>query len=278
MLSEVKHPSIREIKQIPRSFVVCPLTDSSGGDGMNVRKPLLWAVLAVAVVAASCDYDGDFAGGPLQTESRTVQVGDAKSVRVEVKMGAGDLKLAGGAKELLDADFSFQNPRLRPEVHYDVGGGRGTLVIRQPEGTSGPRKGGQYTWELRLNDKVPMEMRVELGAGKSEMHLGTLSLSDLELNMGVGETIVDLRGEWKKDFRARIHGGIGEATVRFPRDVGVRVQARGGIGEIRAHEFTKDGDTYTNDAYGKSPVTLSVEVEGGIGQINLEFGDTPKVM
>ena len=96
--------------------------------------------------------------------------------------------------------------------------------------------------------------------------------------MGVGETVVDLTGEWKKDFRARIHGGIGQATVRFPRDVGVRVQARGGIGEIRAHDFAKDGDTYTNEAYGKSPVTLAVEVEGGIGQINLEFGDTPNAI
>jgi hypothetical protein len=247
---------------------------------MNVtpRKHLLWAVLAVVAVAASCDYNDDFVSGPVQTESQTVQVGEAKSVRVEVKMGAGDLKLAGGAKELLDADFSFRNPRLRPEVSYDVGGGRGTLIIRQPEGTSGSHRGGHYTWDLRLNDKIPMEMRVELGAGKSEVNLGTLSLSDLELDMGVGETVVNLTGEWKKDFRARIHGGIGQATVRFPRDVGVRVQARGGIGEIRAHEFTKEGDTYTNDAYGKSPVTLSVEVEGGIGQINLEFGDTPNVI
>jgi hypothetical protein len=56
------------------------------------------------------------------------------------------------------------------------------------------------------------------------------------------------------------------------------VRARGGIGEIRAGELKKDGDIYTNDAYGKSPVTLQVEVEGGIGQINLEFGGPPPVV
>ena len=239
---------------------------------------LLCAVLAGSLAAGGCHYDGEFAGGPTQTESRTVKLGDAKSVQVEVKMGAGDLKLGGGATELLDADFTYSVPRWKPEVDYTVRGASGTLEIRQPEGSGGPHRGGQYMWDLRLNNKVPLEMRVELGAGKAELLLGTLVLSKLELNMGVGETIVDLTGDWKNDFQGKIHGGVGQATVKLPRDVGVRVQARGGIGEIRAGELKKDGDTYTNDAYGKSAVTLEVEVEGGIGQINLEFGGPPPVV
>lgn len=234
--------------------------------------------LLISFVAAGCHYDGDFAGGPAQTESRSVKLGDAKSVQVEVKMGAGELKLGGGATDLLDADFTYPASRWKPEIDYTVRGSRGSLEIRQPGGTGGPHRGGQYSWELRLNDKVPMELRVELGAGKAELTLGTLALSKLELNMGVGETVVDLTGDWKNDFEAKIHGGVGQATVKLPRDVGVRVRARGGIGEIRAGELKKDGDTYTNDAYGKSSVTLQVEVEGGIGQINLEFGGPPPVV
>ena len=234
--------------------------------------------LLISFVAAGCNHDGEFMTGPMQTESRSVKLGDAKSVQVEVKMGAGDLKLGGGAKELLDADFTYPAPRWKPEVDYSVRGARGSLEIRQPEGSGGPHRGGQYSWDLRLNNKIPLEMRVELGAGKADLSLGTLSLSKLEVNMGVGETVVDLTGDWKNDFQGKIHGGVGQATVKLPRDVGVRVRARGGIGEIRAGELQKDGDIYTNDAYGKSPVTLQVEVEGGIGQINLEFGGPPPVV
>ena len=236
------------------------------------RTFLWWVTLGIMLVAAGCHYDGESLSGPAQTESRTVKLGNAKSVQVEVKMGAGDLKMAGGAKELLDADFTYPGSRWKPEIEYSVRGARGTLEIRQPAGTSGPHRGGQYSWDLRLNNKVPMEMRVELGAGKADLSIGTLALSKLEVNMGVGETVVDLAGDWKNDFQGKIHGGVGQATVKLPRDVGVRVRARGGIGEIRADELKKDGDTYTNDAYGKSSVTLQVEVEGGIGQINLEFG------
>jgi hypothetical protein len=121
-------------------------------------------------------------------------------------------------------------------------------------------------------------MSVELGAGRAELTLGKLSLNKLDLRMGAGETIVDLTGDWKNDLAAEIRGGVGRATVRLPRDVGVRVTAAGGIGAINAHDLRKEGDAYVNDAYRKSPVTLRVDVEGGVGEINLELGEAPGVV
>jgi len=233
--------------------------------------------MAAALSMAGC-MPPERPSGRLERESRSVQLGDARSVRVEVHMGAGELKLAGGAKELLDADFSYLTPRWKPQVDYTISGSQGTLRISQPEGTGGPRGPGRYEWDLRLNDKVPMEVEVHLGAGKSELTLGTLSLARLNLHMGVGEAVVDLTGDWKDNLKASIHGGIGKATVRLPRDVGVKVRAKGGIGEIRRGELNTRADAYVNDAYGQSPVTLDVNIEGGIGEINLELSDAPPVV
>ena len=44
-----------------------------------------------------------------------------------------------------------------------------------------------------------------------------------------------------------------------------------GLGAIHADGFQKQGDAYVNDQYGRSPVTLQIEVEGGVGEINLEL-------
>ena len=63
---------------------------------------------------------------------------------------------------------------------------------------------------------------------------------------------------------------MGEATVRLPGEVGVRVEAQGGLGQINAQGLQKQGDSYVNDAYGDSDVTLDVDIKGGVGQINLE--------
>ena len=68
---------------------------------------------------------------------------------------------------------------------------------------------------------------------------------------------------------------MGKATVRLPSDVGVRASAHGGIGAINVHGLKKDGDDYVNEAYGKSPITVTVHVAGGVGEINLELGEAP---
>jgi hypothetical protein len=62
---------------------------------------------------------------------------------------------------------------------------------------------------------------------------------------------------------------VGEANIRLPKNVGVIVHASGGLGTIDAHGLKHDGDEYTNELYGKSPVTIRLKVEGGVGRIVL---------
>jgi hypothetical protein len=88
--------------------------------------------------------------------------------------------------------------------------------------------------------------------------------------MGAGATTVDLTGSYERDIAATIEGGVGEATVRLPSAVGVKVNAEGGLGAINTQGLQREGDAYVNDAYGDSDVTLDVDVRGGVGRINLE--------
>jgi len=225
------------------------------------------------LVIAGCD-SGEWDVGPPQTKSETVKLGDAKSARVEIEMPAGELSVGSGAKELLEADFSYGSSSSRPQVEYRVSSGLGRLTIRQPGSFHG-RRGGRNRWDLHLSNKVPMELKVNQGAGRARLTLGGLALSRLDVEIGAGETDVDLSGDWKNDLTANIQGGVGRATVRLPTDVGVRARAQGGIGAIHVHGLKKDGDAYVNEAYGKSPVTVNVEVQGGVGEINLELGEAP---
>lgn len=238
----------------------------------------LLAALAMALAAAACYSDGGWPVGDVETESRSVKLGDAKSVRAEIHMGAGEMKLTGGARELLEAEFSYNVRRWKPEVEYSVSGERGLLTLRQPEQSGGAMGPRHYQWDLHFNNKVPLELSVNLGAGKAELTLGSLALRNLDLNLGVGEAVVDLSGDWKNDLEAHIKGGVGKATVRLPRAVGVEVHAKHGLGQVRPGELRKHNGAYVNEAYGKSPVTLRVNVEGGIGEIRLELAEAPPVI
>jgi hypothetical protein len=123
---------------------------------------------------------------------------------------------------------------------------------------------------VRFNDEVPTDLSVQMGAGESNLDLDSLGLTGLALEMGAGKTTVDLTGDYTRDFDASIQGGVGQATVMLPSEVGVRARAEGGLGAINAKGLKKEGDSYVNDAYGNSDVTLEVDVQGGVGEINLE--------
>jgi hypothetical protein len=238
----------------------------------NLSRGFLFFAL---VATCGCYMGGDRATiGETRKESKTVALGAARSVLVNLEMKAGELKVEGGANDLLDAGFTYNVPEWKPDVRYEVNGGVGNLEVEQP-GSASSTGNTRNEWSLRLSNKTPMEMTVEMGAGRATLTLSGLALSKFELNMGAGETTVDLTGNWKKDLTAQIQGGVGRATIRLPRDVGVHVVTQGGLGAIHADSLQKQGDAYVNDMYGKSPVTLRVEVEGGVGEINLELGGEP---
>ncbi len=101
------------------------------------------------------------------------------------------------------------------------------------------------------------------------MDLGSLSLRNVELNIGAGEVKMDLRGNPKRSYDVRINGGVGEATVYMPKGVGIDATAKGGIGDIHVEGLEKRGDRYINAAQENSPVKIHLDVKGGVGQINL---------
>jgi len=48
-----------------------------------------------------------------------------------------------------------------------------------------------------------MELKVDMGAGQSEVKVGDLAINRLEMHMGAGQVIADLTGNWKVTLRPR---------------------------------------------------------------------------
>ena len=200
--------------------------------------------------------------------TQTVDLQGAKSARAKLEMGAGELTINGGASHLLEADFDFSNSFEDPRVDYNVAGGIGQLSITQ-ESRSVHFGNSRNTWRLHFSREVPLELKIDMGAGQGNLHFRDVPLTRLDLNIGAGQVDVDLSGDRKADLTADIEGGVGQANIRLPKNVGVIAHASGGIGSIDVRGLKHDGDTYTNDAYGKSSATIHLKVEGGIGEIVL---------
>src|SRR5215210_640119 len=235
---------------------------------------LIAMMAATAIVAGAC---GTQPGGTqqqvgkMQRESKSVDLKNAQSARAQLKMGAGELNLTGGADRLMEGEFSYNVSDWKLKVSYDVSGQEGELVVKQ-RSAEGARLGAEARneWDISLNDEVPTDLVVQMGAGESDLDLDSLTLTGVDLQMGAGKVTVDLSGDYTRDFDATIEGGVGVATVLLPSEVGVKAKAQGGLGKINAKGLKKVGGSYVNDAYGESDTNLSVDVKGGVGEINLK--------
>ncbi len=206
----------------------------------------------------------------LEHYSKSVELGKFESARMDIRMGAGELRLSGGSPKLAEADFDYNVPLWKPQFISHISGMRADLKVEQPEG-GGFAGDIQYKWEMRLNDQVPWDIVTNLGAGEAHLDLGSVALRNVEVHMGVGQLNLDLRGTPKRSYDVEIHGGVGEAQVYLPSGVGISATAHGGIGEIDVEGLVKHGDRWTNQEWLRSPsgVGIRLTVNGGIGSIRI---------
>jgi hypothetical protein len=225
--------------------------------------------LLAATMAGMCGCMVHSALGPAHNEFQVIERDDSEALRVKLQMGAGDLKVGGGTEKLARADFLYNVEAWKPEVHYSSTAKRGLLTIDQPSSHGNPMGNVKYEWDVRLNREVLVELEAHLGAGSATLDLGGLSMQSVDVQMGVGELKMDLRGQPKRDYSVHIRGGVGEATIRVPMDVGVYATATGGIGDVSATGLRQEEGHFRNEAYGHSKTTIRLDIQGGVGSVRL---------
>ena len=223
---------------------------------------------AAALLLSGCHL-GSVATGDTRHETQSIERDTVEDARVELRMSAGELHVKSGTPKLLEAEFAYNVPDWKPDVDYRVSSSHGDLTISQPKNSGSFFGNTEYTWDLKLNDQLPLNVTASLGAGEASFELGQMNLRNVEVSMGAGEVKMDLRGEPLRDYGVQIHGGVGQATVYLPRNAGISATAAGGIGHISATGLEKRDGVWINPERMSAPVTVHLDVKGGVGEIRL---------
>jgi predicted membrane protein len=231
------------------------------------------------------------AAGDVITDTRAVDVQAAQTALVELQMGAGRVTLSGGASNLMNATFTYNVIAWKPIVDYVVNGDEGRLLVRQPSGTYQAFSGSyRNDWDIRLSRTIPVDLTLKNGAGDMDMDLSNTmvrtltvdsgassttikacpkAMTSLTVKAGVGSVNIDLTGDWKNSTDVQVNGGVGSIKLVVPENVGVTINAQRGLGSIDASGFTRNGTTYRNAAYGTSAITLSIDLNVGVGSVTI---------
>ena len=211
-------------------------------------------------------------GDTLTSETIRQPLQGATQAEVEIHFGAGRLHL-----DALPEDADLIQGRIgltgREEVVSDfrISGDTAHYELRSRNRWTMPTTSlwrDDKSWDLGLNRDVPIDLRIDTGAGETTLDLAQLNLSALDVNCGVGQTTIILprRGQ----LAAEIDTGIGEVRITIPAGMAARVNVDTGIGGVTVDgDLQRSGDVYSTTDYGSAIERVELEVDGGIGSIIL---------
>jgi hypothetical protein len=226
------------------------------------------------------------------TEHKKIGIGESKSAGVYISVPAGILAIKGGAKDLAEVAVKYKSNLREFNISQELEGDHLKAHISMPylEGIKEIKDEGSIC-SIRLNEKIPLDLDIDFGAGKGKFDLGSLKTDQIKMGLGAGEFIInlvgspvanlkvdagvgkatiDISGAHKKDLDAAFNCGIGSLILELPKETGVRVDVNGLLGDIDSGDLIKKGDFWYNAAWDKDGPRIRIRINGGIGDINFK--------
>ena len=213
---------------------------------------------------------------PLRTErivseSFSHPLGDAVSARVRLKMGIGRLEVASlhSSDTLIEADVRYDSRRTRFHTSAEqLGEGVEVSLEGEQQGMGGIPGDSGDSWDVRLNENVPLRLDIDGGVSRAQLDLTELALTRLDLSIGVGDVTLALPG--RTQYRARIDGGVGMLEIETPEGVPVRIKVDGGLGALDVSgRFRRDGNYYVSDEYRTGAEAIEIDIDAGVGALKI---------
>ncbi len=118
-----------------------------------------------------------------------------------------------------------------------VDGGRAQVSLRDRDRSGGliwlnPASWGSFAlepWELGLNPGVPLDLKLNIGAGSSDLNLAGLTLNSLLVDGGAGSIVLVLADG---DYNTRVDVGAGSTRITLAENGRQQVEIDGGAGSL----------------------------------------------
>ena len=205
-------------------------------------------------------------------------LGGAEKVTVDLRLGAGELRLGAlsDSANIMEGSLDYpQSWASKPRVSYNLTNGTGRLYIETQSRRNvwvfpfATRPTGER-WTVNLNSGVPLSLEVDAGASSSVLDLRRLQVTDVNINAGVGRMEILFSPEGGH-MTADIDGGVGQIVLRIPDELAVRMVVHGGLGSVNVpSRFEHHGNVYETEDYSTATNRLDVTVDGGVGSIRIE--------
>jgi hypothetical protein len=276
--------------------------------------------LTVALLAGACGGSGGGSGGgnPQWSEHTTArQAAGEERLHVSVQYGAGTLELRPAPEALLyRMDLRYDEEASSPLSEYDADAGRLRLGLTGVRGRNmRGRQSGSATIELAPT--VPLDLKLEFGAGDATLDLGAMTLRSVDVSTGasrsrvrfdapnrteasevrfasgastlhvsglgnaraeryryqggVGDATFEFDGEWTRGADVRVEMGVGALRLRFPRELGVRIERRGILSSFQPEGMERRDNAWYSAGWEGAEHRVTVAIESAVGSVDVSW-------
>lgn len=196
-----------------------------------------------------------------------------KQADIEISFGAGILRLEGGSAYLFEGDFTTPS-WLRPKMRYKVVGEKGFLELTE-EGERGrfhfSQVGKEHSWNLRLNNEIPLTLKIATGASSNYLDISSLKVTYLELKAGASKN--EIKFGSLNSIQAKIEMGVSQIKLFIPGSIGIRIEADTALTSNNLNELDliKEGNTYISRHYSTAETRLDLELKVGVSSLTVEL-------
>jgi LiaI-LiaF-like transmembrane region len=239
---------------------------------------LVSLVLVVAVFVGGFWISGVRIGAARSGQIETVSIpaGSATRARIHFSppVAALDLEAISGSDALVEGTV----PRAgygRVSADSTLSGTTAVVEVTASGVFVVPAVGPQdETWRFGLTTQVPLELEISSGIGLVDADLTGLRIAALEIENGIGRSIITLPADG--NFSGRLSSGIGQTVIVIPDGAAVHVMMTTGIGGVSTPEGSRPFDLgdneYTSPGFAAAENRIELVVEQAIGSIVLREG------
>ncbi|WHT48866.1 toast rack family protein [Sporosarcina thermotolerans] len=161
---------------------------------------LLWIALTAGLIVILGIYGYNKWSASAAGDEVSITKDNAESLKVNIDFGVGNLYISGDSKEWVSGDFSYNHKKLEPKVNYKLRKNVGHVDIKQGSVTmlGFNKRKWKNDWDLQLTNDIPIDLEIDMGVSDSTLDLRGIQLNSLVINSGVSDSTIDLSGKWKK--------------------------------------------------------------------------------
>lgn len=207
---------------------------------------------------------------PSETEPGSIPLDGASKAEIKMEHGAGRLNVSAGAgpDELATGDFAGG-------LDYESERDGDTLDVKMKMGAPpfGPWNwgpGGSLDWNVRLNDRIPLELKVSTGASENTLDLSGLRVTDLKVSTGASKTHITLPAH-AGHTDVKVSAGAASVSIRVPDGVAARIHASSGLGSVSVDgaRFPLVGGVHQSPDYDTAANKADINISTGAGSVGV---------